>query len=77
MTKDNCSMSKEDIIFNLNKGLEAEHRALDMCQRLLAILDEPEEKEKISLIITDEKEHIKITERLIETTNRHFKENNK
>ena len=70
-------MSKEDIVFNLNQGLEAERRALEMSQRLLVLLDNPEEKEKISLIVADEEKHIEITKRLIEMTNQHYIENNK
>ena len=60
-----CAMGKEDIIFNLRKGLESEIRALDLSRRLLAEFNDPEEREKIEGIMHDEERHVEITKRLM------------
>lgn len=72
MKKEICPMSKEDIIFDFKKGLEAEYRAMGLCEKLLPLLDHELDKEEISKIIEDEKEHIEITNRLIDITDRYF-----
>lgn len=72
MKKENCPMSKEDIIFNFKKGLEAEYQAMELCEKLLPLLDHELDKEEINKIITDEKEHIEITNRLIDIANKYY-----
>jgi len=72
MKKETCPMSKEDIIFDLKKGLEAEYRAMGLCEKLMPLLDHELDKEEINKIITDEKEHIEITNRLIEIVNKYY-----
>lgn len=73
MKKENCPMSREDIIFDLKKGLEAEYRAMGLCEKLIPLLDHELDKEDINKIITDEKEHIEITNKLIEIVNKYYK----
>jgi len=73
MKKETCPMSKEDIIFDLKKGLEAEYRAMALCEKLIPLLDHELDKEDINKIITDEKEHIEITNKLIEIVNKYYK----
>ena len=73
MKKETCPMSKEDIIFDLKKGLEAEHSAMRLCEDLTPFLNHELDKEEINAIIADEKEHIEITNRLIEVVNKHYK----
>lgn len=68
-----CPMDKDGIIFNLKKGLEAEYRAMEACQNLLSLLDDEEDKRKISGIIQDEGRHIIITERLIEIGEKYYR----
>lgn len=72
MKKETCPMSKEDIIFDLKKGLEAEYRAMALCEKLMPLLDHELDKEEINKIIEDEKEHIEITNKLIEIVNKYF-----
>ena len=48
-----CSINKEDFLFDLEKGLEYEQRALEACQEIIPFLDDPKEKaviERLSLI---------------------------
>ena len=71
-TQKECQMEQEAIIFNLKRGLDAEYRAMEACENLLPLLDDAEEKEKISGIIADEEKHIKITERLIKVTEEYY-----
>ena len=73
MKKETCPMSKEDIIFDLKKGLEAEYRAMGLCEKLIPLLDHELDKEDINKIIIDEKEHIEITNRLIEIVGKYYK----
>ncbi|MBM2818276.1 MAG: hypothetical protein HW401_866 [Parcubacteria group bacterium] len=73
MKKETCPMSKEDIIFDLKKGLEAEYGAMGLCEKLMPLLDHALDKEEINKIIIDEKEHIEITNRLIEIVNKYYK----
>ena len=73
MKKEICPMSKEDIIFDFKKGLEAEYRAMGLCEKLLPLLDHELDKEEISKIIEDEKEHIGITNRLIDIADKYYK----
>lgn len=72
MKKETCPMSKEDIIFDLKKGLEAEYRAMALCEKLMPILDHELDKEDIKKIIEDEKEHIEITNKLIDIVDKYY-----
>lgn len=69
----NYFLEKEDILFNLEQGLRAENRALGMCKDLMDLLSDKEDKEKISKIILDEENHIKITEKLIKDANHYYR----
>ncbi|HNV12949.1 MAG TPA: hypothetical protein PK686_03690 [bacterium] len=60
-----CSMSQEGILLNLQKGLDSEVRARDLCQELLEVLDDENDKKIVEKILKDEERHIKITEELI------------
>ena len=60
-----CSMSQDGILLNLQKGLESEERAHDLCQELLSYIEDEDDKEIIEKIKQDEEEHIKITKELI------------
>ncbi len=72
MKKETCPMSKDAIIFDLNKGLEAEYRAMELCEKLMPLLDHELDKKDIEGIIEDEKEHIEITNNLIEIVNKYY-----
>jgi rubrerythrin len=63
-----CSMSQEGILSNLQKGLNSEVRAYDLCRELLDYIEDENDKKVIEKIMQDEKEHIKITEELISVT---------
>ncbi|PKM91754.1 hypothetical protein CVU82_00925 [Candidatus Falkowbacteria bacterium HGW-Falkowbacteria-1] len=65
MNFDKCSMSQEGILLNLQKGLDSEVRARDLCQELLSVMDDENDKKIIDKILKDEERHIKITEELI------------
>jgi len=58
-------MSQEGILLNLQKGLDSEVRARDLCQELLEVLDVENDKKIVEKILKDEERHIKITEELI------------
>lgn len=58
-------MSQEGILLNLQKGLDSEVRARDLCQELLSVMDDENDKKIIDKILKDEERHIKITEELI------------
>lgn len=73
MKKEICPMSKDDIIFDLKKGLDAEYRAMGLCKELVPLLDHELDKENILKIIEDEKEHVEITNRLIEIIGKNHK----
>lgn len=60
-----CSMSQEGILLNLNKGLDSEVRARDLCKELLSFIDDENDKKIIEKILKDEEEHINITRELI------------
>ena len=60
-----CSMSQEGILMNLEKGLEVEIRARDLCQELISYLEDENDKKVLEKIMQDEVEHIKITQELI------------
>ncbi len=68
MNFNQCSMSQEGILLNLNKGLTSEIRARDLCKELLQFLEDEKDKNIIETIIKDEERHIKITEDLISIT---------
>jgi len=65
MNFDQCSMSQEGILLNLEKGLDSEIRARDLCRDLLEVLDDERDKKIVEKILKDEERHIKITEELI------------
>ncbi|MGB3988854.1 MAG: ferritin-like domain-containing protein [Minisyncoccales bacterium] len=67
-----CSINKEDFLFDLEKGLEYEQRALEACQEIIPFLDDPKEKAVIERIAEDEERHIKIVEFLIDITKKYF-----
>jgi len=48
MKKEICPIPKEDIIFDLKKGLEAEYRAMGLCEKLMPLLDHELDKEEIN-----------------------------
>jgi len=58
-------MRQEEILLNLQKGLDSEVRARDLCQELLEVLDDENDKKIVEKILKDEERHIKITEELI------------
>lgn len=62
-------MSKSGILGNLDKGMESEKRALDLCGRLLPFMENDEDKADIKKILLDEARHIEITKKLIEIVN--------
>jgi hypothetical protein len=55
-----CSMSKQAMIFDLEQGLAAEYRALDLCQFIIKLLPDKGDQEIIAKIIKDEQRHIKV-----------------
>lgn len=57
-------MSKQDIIFDLDQGLAAEFRALDLCKFLHELMADQEDKDKIRQIMSDEEKHIEIVKGL-------------
>lgn len=59
-------MSRQDILTDLSEGLLAEKRALDLCQFLLTVLTDENDKKIISKIARDEKRHVKVVKNLIE-----------
>ena len=61
-----CTMSREDILKNLEEGLKSENQAKTICEDISALLEEGTDKEQIQRIIADEEKHIKITEKLME-----------
>lgn len=61
-------MSKEGILLNLEKGLDSEYRAMEVCREILNYLEDPEDRAVIERIIKDEEKHVKITENLISVT---------
>jgi len=65
MKFDQCSMSQEGILLNLEKGLDSEIRARDLCQDLLEVLDDDRDKKIVEKILKDEERHIKITQELL------------
>lgn len=68
MNFDKCSMSQEGILLNLQKGLDSEIRARDLCAELLEVLDDENDKKIIAKILKDEEDHAKLTEELITVT---------
>jgi rubrerythrin len=63
-----CSMSQEGILTNLEKGMKSEVRARDLCQELLGVIDDENDKKIIEKILKDEERHIKMTEELMMIT---------
>ncbi|MFA7365406.1 MAG: hypothetical protein WCZ12_03595 [Patescibacteria group bacterium] len=68
MKFEQCSMSQEGILLNLRKGLDSEIRARDLCQELLEVIDDENDRKIIEKILKDEERHIKITEELMTIT---------
>lgn len=71
MSNFKCPMSKEDIIYNLKKGLDEERRALDLCRKLAGELH-GDDSRAVGLIAVDEERHIKIVEELIAIVEKRF-----
>lgn len=67
-----CPMDKEYLIFDLQKGLENERRALESCQRLSEMIESEEDRSVIDKIAEDEVRHIRMVERLIKITENHY-----
>ncbi len=67
-----CPLPQNDMIFNLEKGLFEERRALELYKELLANLTDEEDRKKVIAIIGDEKRHIQIVENLILLTKKGF-----
>jgi len=65
-------MTKSGILSNLEKGLESEHRAMNLCNELLLLVDNEDDKEDLKKIITDEANHIKITQNLMDIVNNDY-----
>ncbi|MFA5644657.1 MAG: hypothetical protein WC928_04000 [Patescibacteria group bacterium] len=63
-----CSMSQSGILLNLQKGLDSEIRAYEVCKELLGVVADADDKKIIEKIMKDEAEHIKITKDLIAVT---------
>lgn len=59
------------MLFNLKKGLDEEHRALDTYKKLISQLH-GEDSRIVELISRDEERHIKIVEELIKIANERF-----
>lgn len=57
-------MSKQSMIADLEQGLAAEYRALDLCQFVFKILPDVADQKVIAKIIKDEQRHIKIVQGL-------------
>jgi len=69
-----CSMSKNGILLNLQKGLETEKKSLELCNELVDLLDNEDEKKSILKIAKDERRHIKIIENLMKIVKNTFLE---
>lgn len=68
-------MSQDGILLNLEKGMDSELRARDLCKELLLYLEDETDRKIISKILQDEEEHIGITKELISVA-KAFYENN-
>lgn len=68
----NCPMDKEYLIFDLQKGLENERRALESCNNLIEMIENEEDKAVIQKIADDEVRHIRMVEQLIKITEEHY-----
>jgi len=64
--KEKKGLPQADLKFNLERGLEAEKNALDLCNDLIMVLKKSSEIEVVSKIANDEKRHIKMVENLLE-----------
>ena len=63
------SLSKEDLVQNLKEALAVEYKALAGYEDVVALFDNPTDRNIIDLIIADEKKHVKIVEGLIDLVN--------
>ncbi|MEK7178497.1 MAG: hypothetical protein AAB721_02475 [Patescibacteria group bacterium] len=68
-----CKMEKKDIIYNFEKALEAEARALEICQMLDSMMKDDKDRDDIKSIAMDEEKHIKIAKKMIEIVNNFYK----
>ena len=59
-------MSKDAILMNLEKGLASEHRAWELCDQILQLIEDEGDRTQVARIKADEEKHIKITEHMIE-----------
>ena len=66
-------MEKKDIIYNFEKALEAEARALEICQMLDSMMKDDKDRDDIKSIAMDEEKHIKIAKKMIEIVNNFYK----
>jgi bacterioferritin (cytochrome b1) len=66
-------MSQEGILLNLQKGLESEYRALELCKTLSETLESQEDKAVVEKIMHDEENHVRITENLIKIVKDSYK----
>ncbi len=60
------------MIFDLQKGLENERRALESCNNLIEMIENEEDKAVIQKIADDEVRHIRMVEQLIKITEEHY-----
>ncbi len=67
-----CKMEKKDIVYNLEKALEAEVRVLEICQTLDPMIKDERDRADIKSIAMDEQRHIKIAKKMIETLNNFY-----
>ncbi len=68
----NCSMDKKYLIFDLEKGLQNERRALESCRLLADMIEDEEDKAVIESIAEDEIRHINMVKRLIKITEEYY-----
>jgi rubrerythrin len=68
-----CSMSQEGILKNLQDGLASEQRAHDLCADLLTLLESEDDKAIIKKIMLDEERHIQMTQDLINLASTMYK----
>ncbi len=73
MNFDKCSMSQEGILTNLQKGLDSEILAYQLCKDLLEYIDDENDKKVIEKIMNDESDHIKITKELMTVAKSFYK----
>jgi rubrerythrin len=65
-------MNRNDILFNLNEGLKAEYKAIDVYQDLLRKLKDKADRNAIELVLEDEHKHVRYLEEMIKIVNEHL-----